>query len=162
MFARFTRYHRVFRSCNAGSKTNTWCGKCAKCLFTAIILSPFLSDDRLFDIFGKNLFADSGLLPFFDQLTGDADEKPFECIGTIADVNLALCEAIRRRGSVDLPFLLKHYISSASFLRYNSMDFNLELSILSDAYFVMPEFMHFLVDGMQNVTGKSPNTTIIS
>ena len=162
MFARFTRYHRVFRSCNAGSKTNSWCGKCAKCLFTAIILSPFLSDERLFEIFGKDLLADSALLPFFDQLTGDADEKPFECIGTIADVNLALCEAIRRRGSTDLPYLLMHYISSASFSRYNRMDFNLELSTLSDTHFVIPEFMHFLVEEMQKITGKSPNTSLIS
>lgn len=42
-FASIKQYHAVFRSCNAGSKQDIWCGKCPKCLFVALILSPFLS-----------------------------------------------------------------------------------------------------------------------
>ncbi len=32
-FALLPQYHKVFRSCNRGSKKNIWCCKCAKCLF---------------------------------------------------------------------------------------------------------------------------------
>ena len=49
-------YQSVFKSCNAGSKQNIWCGKCPKCLFAFIILSPFLSKEELIEIFSKNLF----------------------------------------------------------------------------------------------------------
>ncbi len=109
LFAGFTRYHRVFKSCNAGSKTDSWCGACAKCLFTWIILSPFIKEDQLVAIFGKNLFEDMSLIPLFDQLTGMDEEKPFECVGTIDEVNLALQQRLRCNDNQPLPALVEHY-----------------------------------------------------
>ena len=41
-FSKFPKFHKVFRSCNAGSKEDKWCAGCSKCLFVSIILSPFL------------------------------------------------------------------------------------------------------------------------
>ncbi|MDR1758570.1 MAG: hypothetical protein LBR51_06410 [Bacteroidales bacterium] len=95
-FAQYPDYFPVFRSCNAGSFQNRWCGKCAKCLFTAIILSPFLSENTLFRIFGKDMLDDADLLPLFEELTGMAKEKPFECVGTIAEVNDAVKRVIEK------------------------------------------------------------------
>jgi hypothetical protein len=109
LFAGFTGYHRVFRSCNAGSKTNTWCGKCPKCLFSCIILSPFLPPDAIRSVFGRNLLDDEALLPVLEELTGVAAEKPFDCIGTVEEVNLALDEVIRQYGNAGLPFLLQQH-----------------------------------------------------
>ena len=109
LFAGFPRYLPVFKSCNAGSKTDTWCGQCPKCLFTWIILSPFISQDELRKIFGKDLLSDDSLRPILDQLTGIAPEKPFECIGTIDEVNASLHHFIRTKGSKDLPGLLHYY-----------------------------------------------------
>jgi hypothetical protein len=68
LFSDFSEYFNIFRSCNTGSKTGIWCGKCPKCLFTYIILSPFISQSKLFLIFNKNLFDDKKLLPVFNQL----------------------------------------------------------------------------------------------
>ena len=56
LFARDRKFYKVFKSCNAGSKSDIWCGKCPKCLFVFIIMSPFLSVNDLEDIFGYNLF----------------------------------------------------------------------------------------------------------
>ena len=70
LFSGFPKYLDVFKSCNVGSKTNTWCGNCAKCLFTYLILSPFIPQDKLESIFGKNLFRDVNLWPLLRQLTG--------------------------------------------------------------------------------------------
>lgn len=86
LFSRFEAYHPVFRSCNAGSKTDSWCGNCPKCLFTWLILSPFLTRERLTAIFGKDLMADQGLRPIFEELNGTAPVKPFECVGTVEEV----------------------------------------------------------------------------
>lgn len=86
LFSQYKAYHEVFRSCNAGSKTDSWCGKCPKCLFTWIILSPFLSRKRLMEIFGKDLLTDTDLRPIFEELNGTSAVKPFECVGTVEEV----------------------------------------------------------------------------
>ena len=86
LFSRAKDYHKVFKSCNVGSKTDTWCGHCPKCLFTWIALSPFLKRSELTEIFGKDLLSDKDLRPILDQLDGSVEVKPFECVGTVGEV----------------------------------------------------------------------------
>ena len=86
LFSRAKEYRKVFKSCNAGSKTDSWCGRCPKCLFTWLALSPFISRGELADIFGKDLLKDNDLRPILDQLDGSAEVKPFECVGTVGEV----------------------------------------------------------------------------
>lgn len=109
LFSNYKKYHKVFRSCNVGSKETpwVWCGKCAKCLFVYIVLSPKLYKDELIDIFGKDLYEDEELLPIFKELIGDAKTKPFECVGTIKEVRYALSLTINKLDN--LPYLLKYY-----------------------------------------------------
>ena len=90
LFASIPLYHSLFRSCNAGSKTDSWCGKCPKCLFAFIILCPFLGIGKTSLIFGKNLLDDMDLQGFLDELCGKAAVKPFECVGTVDEVNWSL------------------------------------------------------------------------
>ena len=58
LFSRLEEYHKVFKSCNQGSKNLewNWCNNCPKCLFVYIILSPFLYKEKLINIFGEDLF----------------------------------------------------------------------------------------------------------
>ena len=100
LFAQCEAYHPVFRSCNAGSKTDSWCGKCPKCLFTWIILSPFLSREKLTAIFGKDLMADESLSPILEELNGTVAVKPFECVGTVEEVRACLKDAGISTGSM--------------------------------------------------------------
>ena len=86
LFSRAKEYRKVFKSCNAGSKTDSWCGKCPKCLFTWLALSPFISRKELTDIFGKDLLSDNNLRSVLDQLDGSVEVKPFECVGTVGEV----------------------------------------------------------------------------
>ncbi len=109
LFSREPKYFDVFRSCNAGSKEDRWCGKCAKCLFAYIILSPFIAPARLDSIFGKAMLDDMELKPFFDQLTGQAETKPFECVGTIGEVHAALAMTLHRWYGDCRPALLRDY-----------------------------------------------------
>ena len=104
LFAQCEAYHPVFRSCNVGSKTDSWCGHCPKCLFTWIILSPFLSKEKLIAIFGKDLMADVSLRPILEELNGTAAVKPFECVGTVEEVRACLKDAGISTGSMTAAF----------------------------------------------------------
>ena len=114
LFSRFTAYHDVFRSCNVGSKQDIWCGHCAKCLFAYIILSPFIEPTRLNAIFGKSMLDDVTLRTEFLQLLGKAETKPFECVGTVSEVNTALSMAIERWYPAARPQLLADYVPMPS------------------------------------------------
>ena len=90
LFSRSKEYRKAFKSCNAGSKTDSWCGRCPKCLFTWLALSPFISRGELADIFGKDLLKDNNLRPILDQLDGSVEVKPFECVGTVGEVRACI------------------------------------------------------------------------
>lgn len=109
LFARRPKFHGHFNSCNVGGRTDTWCTQCPKCLFTWIILSPFINQQKLISIFGHHLLDDESLKPTFDELTGLATEKPFECVGTTEEVNAALQRVIKSMAGMHLPALLRYY-----------------------------------------------------
>lgn len=70
LFSKLPDYFHVFKSCNAGSKSDIWCCNCPKCLFSYIILSPFIDRHELVKIFGEDLLAKTSLLPVFIKLMG--------------------------------------------------------------------------------------------
>ena len=111
LFSHFEKYHKVFKSCNVGLKTDPWmwCKTCAKCLFVYIILSPFLYKDKLIDIFGEDLFENEELLNLFIDLTGHGNLKPFDCVGTFYENRYAVSKTIENLGDNELPYLLKYY-----------------------------------------------------
>ncbi len=90
-FARLSQYHEVFRSCNTAFKQDEaargkkWCCNCPKCRFVFLALAPFMDKQNLVDIFGTNLLDDSKQLPGYEELTGVAGVKPFECVGEIEE-----------------------------------------------------------------------------
>ena len=113
IFSKHEQYHTTFKSCNVGSKTLPWkwCCNCAKCLFAYIILSPFLYKDKLVNIFGEDMFENENLQNTFIELTGNGDNKPFDCVGTYEEVNFAISKTIENLESSnkELPYLLKYY-----------------------------------------------------
>ena len=151
LFTKNPGFFPVFKSCNAGSKSDSWCGACPKCIFTNIILSPFITPKDRFRIFGKELFDDVGLMPVFDQLTGIAREKPFDCVGTVDEVNLALSETIRLYGADPLPALLWNYRDTGQYKRFRERSFSDFLKVISDRHFVPGKFLEILNAEMQKV-----------
>ena len=117
-FAKLKDFHSVFRSCNVGSKKDIWCADCSKCLFVAIILSPFLSLDEIEKIFGKNLFDEEKMIPILKQLIGIDKEKPFECVGSRDEINTSLVMAIQREKN--LPLLLDFSPGTELFKEYSN------------------------------------------
>ena len=93
-FARLTRYHGTFCSCNSAYRqgaaaADRWCGHCPKCRFVGLMLAPFLEPDELTAIIGTDMFGDPGQVPGFAALMSDTD-KPFECVGERRESAVAL------------------------------------------------------------------------
>jgi hypothetical protein len=108
-FLQFPQYLRVFRSCNAGSKENKWCGHCAKCLYVYIMLYPWVEKSTLQTIFGHDLLDDETLMDTFNGLVFPETIKPFECVGTKAEVCYTLDLAVQHQDPANLPKLLQQY-----------------------------------------------------
>lgn len=106
-FAALAEFHPVFHSCNRGSKKGVWCGKCAKCLFVAIVLAPFIGAARVAELWGTDILNDEELLPELDELLGNTGCKPFECVGTIDEVKLAL-KLLAEQG--DKSLAVRHFL----------------------------------------------------
>lgn len=101
LFAQYTKYHKAFRSCNAGSKKGIWCCNCPKCLFVYIILSSFLSEEEKVEIFGENLLDNPQNEKYFRELTGLDENKPFECVGTRSEVVMSLKKYLEKCRATD-------------------------------------------------------------
>ncbi len=149
LFTRYPDYFPVFKSCNVGSKSDSWCGSCPKCLFTYIMLAPFLKRDQLMAIFRKDLLDDITLKPVFDQLTGKAPEKPFECVGTISEVNAALTEIINKYRNGSLPALLEYYTTLIDLPVQPNVTFQTFLNAWDPQNFLAPEY-EILLKGALN------------
>ncbi|MCR4618308.1 MAG: hypothetical protein K5669_09030 [Lachnospiraceae bacterium] len=110
-FSKATKYHKVFRSCNRGSKQGIWCCNCPKCLFVYIILTPFINEDELVKIFGEKLLDKESLDLDFRELCGIEENKPFECVGTRREVLACLKNYIDKGGK---SLLTDRYFSELS------------------------------------------------
>ena len=128
LFSKYEKYHKVFRSCNLGSKSSDWkwCCNCPKCLFVYIVLSPHLYKEKLINIFGEDLFERKDLLKTFIEIIGESEVKPFDCVGTTAEAKYAISKLITQLDKNDLPYLLKYYyenydlsLNSKKIMKYN-------------------------------------------
>ncbi len=94
-FAKLTKYHRVFTSCNKAFKLDKekrlerWCGDCDKCRFVFLALAPFMKKQALIEAVGKNILADEKQIGGFEELLGLANHKPFECVGELEECAVA-------------------------------------------------------------------------
>lgn len=139
LFSKFEQYHQIFKSCNVWSKTEPRrrCCNCPKCLFVFIMLSPFLSTEKLVEIFGENLFEKESLLQTFIDLTWNSDNKPFECVWTYDEVNYAIYLTVKKY-NWELPYLLKYYVDNFELKDNNLLEYFNEENNLD------PEFLEIL------------------
>lgn len=144
LFSKLRPYHPVFRSCNVGSKTGVWCAHCAKCLFVCLMLSAYLSQDEVIAIFGKDMLNDETMRDLFEQLTGIVDDKPFECVGTRDEVNVAVCMAIAKMKAdrQPLPLLYEGYLSSSYYPAYK--DRKVDMNAWNDENFLPEHYQEIL------------------
>jgi hypothetical protein len=119
-------------------------------LFSFIILSPFVEHAKLVRIFARDLFEDKTLIPLLDQLTGIAEEKPFECIGTLDEVNAALKYCLEKFPADKLPPLLQHYRDYAEAAKRSSGNFKSLLHEFSDHKLPGKEYVQLLKNALND------------
>lgn len=99
----WNKYYKIFSSCNLanykqgedGGKLR-WDGTCPKCVNAFLIFAPFVDRHELLEMFeGKNLSKDPELLEIYRQLLGLSDIKPFECVGTFDEMQLAYAMSVK-------------------------------------------------------------------
>ncbi len=146
LFSGYKTQYQLFKSCNVGSKSDIWCCKCPKCLFTYIILSPYISIDEISCIYGQNIFDDKEMLGYFKQLIGIEKVKPFECVGTVDEVNSAICLTIQKYLSSDipLPFLLQYYMTLENYQNFKNTDGENLLNRFENQHFLNSTFLSIL------------------
>jgi len=94
-FVKYPQYFPHFSSCNRNFKITSepsdrkWCGECAKCAFAFVMLAAFLPKEQVIGIFGQNLFEKESLVQTYKELLGTAAIKPFDCVGTPEEVQVA-------------------------------------------------------------------------
>jgi UDP-N-acetyl-alpha-D-muramoyl-L-alanyl-L-glutamate epimerase len=91
-------------SCNAAyaldGPGDGWCGRCDKCRFVQLVLAPFSDRAQLVADLGFDALDDPAQRDGFAAML-DADTKPFECVGTVEEVQLALDLLTTRSGWSD-------------------------------------------------------------
>lgn len=113
IFTKYPKYFKHFISCNNGGKrknigiSDGWCLTCPKCLFIYIIMSYFVDEKTMIDVFGKNMLDDKEMLNYFLELLGKTENKPFECVGTVEEVSFVVNSLILK--GYDKPYLLNYY-----------------------------------------------------
>lgn len=155
LFTHYPEHFPVFRSCNAGSKTGVWCGVCAKCAFTYLILSPFLPFADMTSIFGSDYFTHPEIIGFIREMVGLTPVKPFECVGTRDEAKLSVYLAVAKYKSegVEVPEgLLRIYAD----LNLSDMDIaRLKEEVLEqwgDTYNVPAEHLSYLRRAWEGVS----------
>ena len=93
-FAQHKKYFPAFSSCNRNfhitwSRTDKRCNTCPKCLFTYMILRPYITTSDIQKIWWKELYDNKELLSSFQELWGVQGIKPFECVGTYDEAQYA-------------------------------------------------------------------------
>ncbi|MCI5043390.1 MAG: hypothetical protein MRY72_01730 [Aquisalinus sp.] len=94
-FAKLTEAYPLFTSCNrnfqiVGEQSPRWCGDCAKCAFTSLLLAPHLTQQEALGIFPDLFLNRTNLLPLYRELCGLTDKKPWDCVGTINECRATL------------------------------------------------------------------------
>ena len=104
LFAKFPDHFQIFRSCNRGQKTNSWCHECPKCLFAFLMLFPFIDTQILTtEIFHHNLFENQALLDIALKLVKSDETKPFECVGSYEESKIAFYLALQQYQQQNIP-----------------------------------------------------------
>jgi hypothetical protein len=108
-FSRHPEYFDSFMSCNRAfrqdpdARATTWCGQCDKCLFTDLVLAPFVDRSVLESIFsGSEPLGTPSCVEGLEVLVGLSDRpRPFECVGDVDECASALVATAARSDRAD-------------------------------------------------------------
>ena len=95
-FARLPQYFDVITSCNRAFtldprvRATGWCGECSKCRFVFLMLATAMPRERVEQMIGRNPLGEAEALDEYREIVGLAGNKPFECVGDVAEAESAV------------------------------------------------------------------------
>ncbi len=143
-------------SCNAAfaldGPGDGWCGRCDKCRFVQLALAPFMPREQLVADLGFDALADPEQVAAFATML-DAATKPFECVGTVEEVQLALdLLAVQDRWH-DAAAVRALGVAAAQ-----DLDARLAAALRPDATITLPAPFDRWLDGLVEPTGSTRST----
>jgi hypothetical protein len=97
IFSAYPAYFEVFTSDNSVFKITQevrehprWSLNSPKSLSSFILLAPWLNDDQLLQIFGRNYLDESSLTDLFIDLLGGSEKQVLDCVGTPEELRVSL------------------------------------------------------------------------
>ena len=143
-------------SCNAAfaldGPGDGWCGRCDKCRFVQLALAPFMPREQLVADLGFDALADPEQVAAFATML-DAATKPFECVGTVEEVQLALdLLAVQDRWH-DAAAVRGLGVAAAQ-----DLDARLAAALRPDATITLPAPFDRWLDGLVEPTGSTRST----
>lgn len=110
LLAAYPEHLTRFTSCNRFRSSGSWCGECPKCVSIFLLIAPFVGVPKTTTIFGKNMLVDSSLLPLFKSMLDEKETKPFECVATHEETQIAAYLILQTyEKSADLPALINYF-----------------------------------------------------
>ncbi len=114
LFSKFSEYFEVFSSSNhnftisSDGKSQRWDVEFSKgkVEFVWALLSAFLSKEDMLRTFQIDVFSREDRLPIFQQLLGEKDVKPLDCVGTPEETIVALYLCYNRGEWNDTPIMM--------------------------------------------------------
>src|SRR5215510_1899993 len=101
LFSNYPAFFELFKSCNR-NRSDSWCGRCPKCLSVFLTTYPFVPRSALIKIFGTDLFEHEENIAILRELAG-FEVKPFECVATTSEIIAALSLSISKVKASDGP-----------------------------------------------------------
>lgn len=109
MLKKYDKVMPYISSCNVKNRNSLWCGNCPKCFFASLLFSAIWDIPFTEKIIGVNMFNNMSNMDTLCELTGIADTKPFECIGTTDESRAILAKIYSNGGFVDQPLLKEFF-----------------------------------------------------
>lgn len=150
-FAKLPSQLPNFSSCNAnfrqlpGEDNHRWCGRCPKCVFVCLLLSPHLDEKNINEIFGGNFLANEYNRPVLEELLGVREIKPWECVGTINESRLSFTALCRQGRLPDAAKRIAEHYPQVLFREEFDNKWNAEF-ILSNEHCIPEKWMVRLND----------------
>jgi len=142
-----------FASCNDNFKIkqtkektdSLWCNNCPKCSFVYLLLSYFLDDKKVIEIFRNDLLNDINQLNGFKELLEiDNKQKPFECVGETNESRFIFFNLINKPGFKN-KIIIKKLKNNKIFTDFNNTFYKKKyLDNLNQEHLVPKHFLELL------------------
>jgi len=119
----------IFASCNrnfvfagegALAPGRRWCGTCAKCVYTGVLLAPFLDPQRHETVFQSRPLHDRANAGHLRDIAGLTHAKPWECVGERREVAACLHHLIENKDWREAPLIAE--IAGPLYQRWDRAD----------------------------------------